>query len=244
MAARLAGRADIDPLLSLAGRTAEPRPAPIPTRIGGFGGADGLAAFLAREGIAAVLDATHPFAAVMGRNAAEACARARVPLLALRRRPWERQAGDCWIEVAAMAQAVAALGEAPRRVFLTVGRLELGPFAAAPQHAYLVRTIEPVGDALALPHLRAIRDRGPFDEAAERRLMEREGVEIVVTKNSGGAATYPKIAASRALGIPVVMVARPAKPPVPAVETADEAVAWLERCRARGEEGPGHGRTP
>lgn len=245
VAARLAGREGFDPLLSLAGRTAEPRPAPIPTRIGGFGGAEGLATFLTEAGIAAVLDATHPFAAVMSRNAAEACARARIPLLALRRAPWERQAGDCWIEVASMAQAVRALGEAPRRVFLTVGRLELGPFAAAPQHAYLVRTIEPVGDALSVPHLRAVRDRGPFDEVAERRLMEREGVEIVVTKNSGGAATFPKIVAARALGLPVVMVARPAKPAdLPVVDTADAAVAWLERCRERGDQGPGHGRAP
>jgi precorrin-6A/cobalt-precorrin-6A reductase len=241
VAARLAGRADVDPLLSLAGRTADPRPAPIPTRVGGFGGVEGLAGFLAREGIAAVLDATHPFAAVMSRNAADACTRAGVPLLALRRRPWERQAGDRWIEVAGMQEAVAALGEAPRRVFLTVGRLELGPFAAAPQHAYLVRTIDPVGDALPLPHLRAIRDRGPFDEASERRLMEREGVEVVVTKNSGGTATYPKIAAARALGLPVVVVARPEKPAdVPEVETADEAVAWiLGNGRPKG-----HGRAP
>jgi precorrin-6A/cobalt-precorrin-6A reductase len=244
VAARLTGREDIDPLLSLAGRTADPRPAPIPTRIGGFGGAEGLATFLARERIAAVLDATHPFAAVMSRNAARACALARVPLLALRRRPWERQAGDRWTEVALTAEAVRALGEAPRRVFLTVGRLELGPFAAAPQHSYLVRTIEPVGDALPVPHLHAIRDRGPFDAAAERRLMECEGVEVVVTKNSGGSATYPKIAAARALGLPVVLVAQPAKPAeIPVVETADEAVAWILGLRG-GHPDSRHGCAP
>jgi precorrin-6A/cobalt-precorrin-6A reductase len=230
VAARLAGREGLAPLLSLAGRTSDPRPAPIPTRVGGFGGVEGLADFLAAAGIAAVLDATHPFAAVMSRNAAEACTRRRIPLLALRRPPWERQAGDRWVEVESMAQAVRALGDVAQRVFLTVGRLELRPFAAAPQHSYLVRTIEPIGDALPAPHVRAIRDRAPFDPDAERRLMEREGVEVVVTKNSGGTATYPKIAAARALGIPVVMVARPGKPAeVPVVETADEAVAWLSR---------------
>ncbi len=250
VAARLAGREGLAPLLSLAGRTSDPRPAPIPTRVGGFGGAEGLADFLAAEGIAAVLDATHPFAAVMSRNAAEACTRLRLPLLALRRPPWERQAGDRWVEVESMAQAVRALGDVAQRVFLTVGRLELRPFAAAPQHSYLVRTIEPIGDALPVPHVRAIRDRAPFDPDAERQLMECEGVEVVVTKNSGGTATYPKIAAARELGIPVVMVARPGKPPeVPVVETADEAVAWLLRLQASQSESgglrtDGHARLP
>ena len=123
-----------------------------------------------------------------------------MPLLALRRPPWAPQAGDRWIEVASMEEAVDALGQRPRRVFLTVGRLELPPFAAAPQHTYLVRTIEPIGDALPVPNVIAIQDRAPFDEAAERALMERERIEVVVTKNSGGHATYPKIAAARALG--------------------------------------------
>lgn len=230
----VAGRPGLDPLLSLAGRTSDPRPAPIPTRIGGFGGAEGLARFLAGEGIAAVVDATHPFAAVMSRNAADACGAAGVPLLALRRPPWAARAGDRWIEVGSTREAVAALGEEPRRVFLTVGRLELPPFAEAPQHRYLVRTIEPIGDALPVPDVVATRDRAPFDEAAERALMEREGVEVVVTKNSGGSATYPKIAAARALGLPVVVVARPAKPEgVAEVEAPEAALAWLERLHGR-----------
>jgi len=191
--------------------------------------------FLCRV-IEAVIDATHPFAAAMSRNAAEACAQVQVPLLALRRPPWVPQEGDRWIEVASMEEAVRALGDIPRRVFLTVGRLELPPFAAAPQHTFLVRTIEPIGEALPVPHVIAIRDRAPFDEAAERALMERERVEVVVTKNSGGAATYPKIAAARALGLPVIVVARPEKPRgVEEVATADAAFDWLERR---------HGRTP
>jgi len=236
LAARLAGHPDFRPLLSMAGRTSDPRPLPIPTRIGGFGGVEGLARFLREERIEAVVDATHPFAAVMSRNAAEACAETRVPLLALRRPEWARQEGDRWIEVPSMEKAVHALGEAPRRVFLTVGRLELPPFAAAPQHSYLVRTIEPIGDALPVPNVLAIQHRAPFDEVAERALMERERVEMVVTKNSGGPATYPKIAAARSLGLPVVVVARPDKPGgVEEVASAEAAFAWLE-CR--------HGRTP
>ncbi|MEE1655123.1 cobalt-precorrin-6A reductase [Microvirga sp. CF3062] len=236
LATLLSGRSDFSPLLSMAGRTSDPRPLPIPTRIGGFGGVDGLAGFMVREQIEAVIDATHPFAAVMSRNAAEACAQARVPLLALRRPPWTAQKGDRWIDVVSMAEAVRALGEEPRRVFLTVGRLELPPFAAAPQHTYLVRTIEPIGEALPVPNVIAIQDRAPFDEAAERALMEREGVDVVVTKNSGGAATYPKIAAARALGLSVIIVARPEKPrDVDEAVSAEAAVEWLERR---------HGRTP
>jgi precorrin-6A/cobalt-precorrin-6A reductase len=236
LAAGLAGQGGLDPLLSLAGRTSDPKPLPIPTRTGGFGGAAGLARFLHEERIEAVIDATHPFAAVMSRNAAEACRATGVPLLALRRPPWTPEPGDRWREVPSMHEAVAALGEAPRRVFLTVGRLELGPFAAAPQHAYIVRTIEPIEDALPVPQVIAIRDRAPFDEAAERALMTRERIDALVTKNSGGTATYPKLAAARSLGIPAVLVARPEKPSgVTEVASVAEALAWLERR---------HGRTP
>ncbi|MBA1156700.1 cobalt-precorrin-6A reductase [Microvirga mediterraneensis] len=234
LAARLAGRSDLSPLLSMAGRTSDPRPMPIPTRIGGFGGVAGLAGFLREERIEAVIDATHPFAAVMSRNAAEACAQVQVTLLALHRPAWTPQAGDHWIEVPSMEAAVEALGEAPRRVFLTVGRLELAPFAAAAQHIYLVRTIEPIGDALPVPNVVAIQDRAPFHEDAERMLMQRERVDVVVTKNSGGAATYPKIAAARALGVPVVMVARPEKPRgVEEVASVDGALDWLKRLQGR-----------
>ncbi|EIM28427.1 cobalt-precorrin-6A reductase [Microvirga lotononidis] len=234
LAARLAGRSDVSPLLSMAGRTSDPRPMPIPTRIGGFGGVAGLAAFLREESIEAVIDATHPFAAVMSRNAAEACALAKVPLLALRRPAWTPQSGDHWIEVPSMEAAVQALGKSPRRVFLTVGRLELASFAAAPQHTYLVRTIEPIGDALPVPNVVAIQDRAPFHDAAERTLMQRERVDVVVTKNSGGSATYPKIAAARSLGLPVVVVARPDEPQgVEEVASVDEALEWLEKRHGR-----------
>ncbi|KAA2242311.1 cobalt-precorrin-6A reductase [Salinarimonas soli] len=236
LARALAGQGRFQPLLSLAGRTSEPRHLPIPTRIGGFGGPEGLARFLRDERMEAVIDATHPFAAVMSHNAAKACDDAGVLLLALRRPPWRPQAGDRWREVATMADAVRALGEAPRRAFLTVGRLELRPFAAAPQHAYVVRTIEPIDDALPVPNVIAIRDRAPFDEAAERALMQTHRIDVLVTKNSGGGATYPKIAAARALDIPVVLVARPEKPAgVTEVAAVTEALAWLDER---------HGRTP
>ena len=235
LARLLSGRSEFRPVLSMAGRTSDPRSLPIPTRIGGFGGVDGLARFLVQERIEAVIDATHPFAAVMSHNAAEACAQVQIPLLALRRPPWTAQDGDRWIDVSSMHEAVQALGDQPRRVFLTVGRLELPPFAAAPQHTYLVRTIEPIGEALPVPNVISIQDRAPFNETAERALMARERVDVVVTKNSGGDATYPKIAAARALELPVIVVARPEKPRgVEEVASADAALEWLE-CR--------HGRT-
>jgi precorrin-6A/cobalt-precorrin-6A reductase len=223
----LAERAAYEAILSLAGRTSAPKAAPVPTRIGGFGGADGLARWLRDNGIAAVLDATHPFAAVISRNAAEACRAAGVPLLALRRPPWRPVAGDRWTEVATMPEAAQALGPDRRCVFLTVGRLGLGAFAAAPQHRYVVRTIEPIGDALPVPNLVVIRDRGPFDAERERALMEREGIEVIVTKNSGGEATSGKIAAARALELPVIMVARAEKPHVPSVTTPEAALDWV-----------------
>lgn len=229
LADRLAGRSEFSPLLSMAGRTNDPRSLPIPTRTGGFGGVEGLVRFLKDERIEAVIDATHPFAAIMSHNAAGACAITGTPLLALRRPPWTRQDGDRWIDVPSMDAAVSALGKIPCRVFLTVGRLELHSFAKAPQHTYLVRTIEPVGDVLPVPNVIAILDRAPFNEAAERSLMERERIDILVTKNSGGGATYPKIAAARALGLPVIIVARPEEPRnIEAVTTVDAALAWLD----------------
>jgi precorrin-6A/cobalt-precorrin-6A reductase len=235
LAGRVAGEPALAPLLSLAGRTSAPLAAPIPTRVGGFGGTQGLAAFLRREGMEAVVDATHPFAAVISHNAAEACALTGVPLLAVRRPPWEPREGDRWTLVGSTEDAVSALDAPPLCVFLTVGRLELPPFRAAPQHRYVVRTIEPVGNALPAPNVVAIQDRAPFDEAAERALMQRERVDVLVTKNSGGAATYPKIAAARALGLPVIVVARPEKPAMPEVADADAAFDWLMAL---------HGRSP
>ncbi|MCJ2019709.1 cobalt-precorrin-6A reductase [Methylobacterium sp. E-065] len=223
----LAGRDDLSVVLSLAGRTAAPKPEPVPTRSGGFGGAEGLARYLRSERIDRLIDATHPFAARISANAARAAALAGVPLLAIRRPAWKLAPGDRWIEVENVPAAAAALGVEPRRVFLTVGRQEAGAFAATPQHAYWVRTVEPLGDALPVPRLTAIEARGPFDPDSEAALMRAAGIEILVSKNSGGGATYGKIAAARALAIPVVMVRRPDKPDVTSVADVAGALRWL-----------------
>jgi precorrin-6A/cobalt-precorrin-6A reductase len=228
LAERLAPRADLAVQISLAGRTSHPVPHPVPVRIGGFGGAEGLADYLASERIDRLIDATHPYAAVMSEHAARASTRARVPLLALRRSAWTPVAGDRWTEAADAREAARALGAAPRRVFLALGRNEIAPFEAAPQHVYLVRSVDPVEPPLAVPHATYVRARGPFREDDDRALLAVHRIDVVVSKNSGGGAAYGKIAAARALGAEVVMLRRPALPDVPAVERIDDAVAWLD----------------
>jgi precorrin-6A/cobalt-precorrin-6A reductase len=232
LAERLRGRADMAITLSLAGRTATPAAQPVPVRIGGFGGAEGLAAYLRAERIAALIDATHPYAATISQNAARAAATAGVRLLALRRPAWQPAAGDRWTEVADVPSAVRALGSAPRHVFLALGRKELAPFASAPQHHYLVRSVDPVEPPLGVSHASYLVARGPFAETAERELLLAHGIDAIVSKNSGGDATYGKIAAARALGIEVVMLRRPQLPAVPNVASVEEAAAWLGHALA------------
>ena len=205
----LAGQSGISSKLSFAGRTNALRPPKIPYRIGGFGGVDGLNAYLEAERIDVLVDATHPFAQQMSRHAAIAAAGATIPLIVLSRPAWVAQPGDHWIEVADMAAAAAALGREPKRVFLTIGRLQIGAFSAAPQHFYLIRTIELPALSPGLPHHRVIHGRGPFTFEAEDKLLREELIDVVVSKNSGGEAAFAKIRAARHLGLPVVMVARP-----------------------------------
>jgi precorrin-6A/cobalt-precorrin-6A reductase len=238
LAESLAGRSELAVTLSLAGRTAAPARQGVPVRVGGFGGADGLADYLSAERIDALIDATHPYAAVISANAARAARSTDVPLLALRRPPWLPVPGDRWVEVGDIAAAVAALGAAPRRVFLALGRKELAPFASAPQHHYLVRSVDPVDPPLAVPYAAYVTGRGPFTENDDRVLLRGHGLEVVVARNSGDTAAYGKIAAARGLGLVVVMLSRPPLPEVNAVETVEDALAWLDHvcapCADRG----------
>jgi precorrin-6A/cobalt-precorrin-6A reductase len=232
LAGKLAGDPRFAVELSLAGRTRAPAAQPVPVRVGGFGGAEGLAAHLRQKSISILIDATHPYAAQISRNAARAAEISGVPLVALRRSPWLRKHGDRWIEVASVADAVDALGEVPRKAFLTLGRQELLPFEAAPQHHYLVRSVDPVEPPLSVPNAVYLTARGPFEQADEAQLLQDHGIEAIVAKNSGGPASYGKIAAARELGIDVVLIRRPDLPDVPSVETVDEMLAWLDHAPA------------
>jgi precorrin-6A/cobalt-precorrin-6A reductase len=229
LAAKLAADIRFDTELSLAGRTRTPVEQPVPIRVGGFGGAEGLAHYLEERGVSCLIDATHPYAAQISANAAAAAELAGIPLIALRRSPWIRQAGDRWAEVESVAEAVTTIGARGRKIFLTLGRQELLPFEAAPQHRYLVRSVDPVEPPLALPHVQYLTSRGPFAEVDEARLLQEYGIEVVVAKNSGGPASYGKIAAARALGVEVVLIRRPNLPEVPSAETVEGVLAMLDR---------------
>lgn len=225
LARALAGVAGLEVVSSLAGRTEGVPALPGRVRVGGFGGAEGLAEFLRAEAIDRVVDATHPFAARISAHAARACAELGVPRLMLSRPEWLRQPGDRWVEVGSMAEAVAALPGLGSRAFLTVGIGEVAAFAAVPDVWFLVRLI--AAQDLPLADCAVVTGKGPFDAQAEQALMRAHGVDVVVSKASGGDATYGKIAAARALGLPVLMVKRPPSPAGARVASVDDAVAWV-----------------
>ena len=225
--AALANDARFDAVLSYAGRTERPTPPPIPWRVGGFGGVDGLTKYLRDQKIARVVDATHPFAAQMSAHAIAACAIVGVPLLALERLSWPRMAGDRWSEVDDFVAAAEALGTSSRRVFLGIGRMQLAPFASHPQHFYLVRLVDPPRAPLPLFAAELIVARGPFDLAGDRVMLAHHRIDIVVARDAGGDGAFAKIEAARELGLRVVMVRRPLIPARDKVETVGEALRWL-----------------
>ncbi|MED5519362.1 MAG: cobalt-precorrin-6A reductase [Pseudomonadota bacterium] len=234
LAGALAARGDLTVTMSLAGRTQAPVAQPVRVRLGGFGGATGLAAHLTAERVDLLVDATHPFAARMSEHAVAAAAVAGCPLLALRRPPWTPGAGDRWREVAGLAAALGQIGPAPKRLFLAMGRQELGPVVDFPQHRYLVRSVDPIVPPLAVPDVRYIQAVGPFAAEDETRLMREYRIDAVIAKNSGGSAAAGKLAAARTLGLPVYMFARPALPPAPSVADVPAALTWIDHWRASG----------
>jgi precorrin-6A/cobalt-precorrin-6A reductase len=214
---------ELETITSLAGRTRAPATPPGAVRVGGFGGAEGLASYLRAQAIDRLVDATHPFAVRIGCNALQACRVADVPRLRLLRPPWQRQPGDRWIEVDSLTEAARRLPPSGR-IFLSVGRSELGAFADLPQW-FLVRTVEPGERCLANAHWLA--ERGPFRLEDEIALLREHAIDVLVTKASGGEATYAKLAAARQLGLPVIMVRRPPPPEGPVVDSVAAALAWL-----------------
>lgn len=226
LAGRVAGRPEVRVISSLAGRVRDPALPVGEVRVGGFGGADGLAAWLRAEGVFAVVDATHPFAQDISANAAAACVRTGTPLVAVVRPPWVASEGDRWHEVPSLTDAAALLPSLGRRVFLTTGRQGLAEFASLAQTWFLIRCVDPPSGPLPR-RCEIVLARGPYDAAAERALMRQYGIDVLVTKNSGGKLTAGKLTAARELGIAVVMVARPFRPDVPACESAADAENWL-----------------
>jgi precorrin-6A/cobalt-precorrin-6A reductase len=215
----------VDVLSSLAGRVADPAVPPGEVRIGGFGGAAGLTAWLQAHPVQSLVDATHPFAATMTVSAAAAAEATGIPLLRLQRPGWSPQPGDDWRWVdtpAEAALAVAGFGS----VFLTTGRRGLGAFAGLTGRC-LVRSVDPPDPPLP-ERTTVVLARGPFAVSDELALMRQHAVDVVVTKDSGGGMTAAKLAAARRLGVPVVLIRRPPLPPgVPTVATVEEAVAWV-----------------
>ncbi|MDA9469029.1 cobalt-precorrin-6A reductase [Bradyrhizobium sp. CCBAU 53415] len=225
LAAEIA-RAGVDAVYSYGGRTRAPADQPLPTRIGGFGGVSGLADYIRREAITHVIDATHPFAAEMSRNAVAACAEAGTPLIALERAPWTRATGDHWIETRDVNAAAAALPEAPANVFLAIGRQHIAPFASRPQHVYTLRFVDPPEAPLPFA-ADVIVSRGPFTLEGELEMMRTRGIAWIVARNSGGEGARAKIDAARMLGLPVIMISRPQLPERLRAESVTEVMQWL-----------------
>ena len=229
LADALSARDDLELVTSLAGRTAAPATAAGRRRVGGFGGTDGLVAYLRSERVAVLVDATHPFAAGMRWRAHDACVETGVPRLRLERSGWEALTGDRWTVVPDVAAAAAAISAgSARRVFLTTGRGDLASFAPAADGCrwWLVRSVDPPA-RLPLWPAEVILDRGPFSVEAEAQLLTRHRIDLLVTKNSGGDATVAKLRAARALGVAVLVVDRPPSPDGPSAGTVAAALDWV-----------------
>ncbi|MDA9990311.1 cobalt-precorrin-6A reductase [Paracoccaceae bacterium] len=220
--------AGVNAILSYAGRVERVKPQPLPKRVGGFGGVAGLCDYIEGSAITHVIDATHPFAIQMSRNAVDSCAHLKVPLLALSRPPWTVQRGDSWIRVDSISAAVDWLQIPARRVMLAVGRMHIYEFSLQPQHRYLLRLVDPPTSDIPLSNFESIISRGPFTIENDIALLQSHKIELLVSKNSGGTGARSKIDAARYLGLPVIMINRPElNRERQEVEDISEALQWL-----------------
>ena len=229
LARRLAEQPALEVVTSLAGVTRNPELPPGRLRRGGFGGAAGLEAYLRDEAIACLVDATHPYAERISANAAAAAAAAGVPRLQLLRPPWKEEPDDRWIRVRDSEAAARRLPDLGRRIFISSGRQGIGAFRALSGHWFLIRLIDPPEAPLPLPAYEVTPGRAPFTVEEEAELLRRHRIEVLISKNSGGAMTYAKITAARQLGLPVVMLDRPAPSEGPRVAAPAAAVDWLRQ---------------
>jgi len=229
LAAWLARDARFDPIFSLAGRTKTPTLPGIRSRIGGFGGPERLADYLRGEAIDVLIDATHPFAEQISAHAVTAASATKTPLAVFGRGAWVPSPGDRWRDFPNAQAAARGLGKNSRRVFLTLGRLQLAAFEAAPEHDYLVRTIDTPDPMPNLPHHRLLLARGPFSFDEELKLMRDARIEVLVSKNSGGSATRAKLDAARVLGIDVMLISRSKNTNTSTFETIEDVFIFLEQ---------------
>ena len=213
---------------SLAGATENPLPVAGESRRGGFGGTLGLADYLRAVSFDIVIDGTHAFAATISRNAAEACDQTRTELLVVQRPSWEKTEGDHWLEVSDVPEAAESVAQRGHRVFLTIGRQDIAAFSRCRDAWFLIRSIDQPKQTTEFEKYQLLQARGPFDFASEKALLETNRIDLIVSKNSGGADTYAKIEAARALALPVVMIRRPTPPAGTAVPSVDAALAWLD----------------
>ncbi|MGE4480421.1 cobalt-precorrin-6A reductase [Acidocella sp.] len=232
--ARALAAAGIDAIFSYAGRTQTPVAQPLPTRIGGFGGVSGLAAYLRANAITHLIDATHPFAAQISRNAISACAETATALIALERPAWAPGPGDHWRNFPSLEHAAAALPEKPERIFLAIGKQNLDVFAHRPEPFYLLRLVDAPTAPLPFPNAAHVLDRGPFSLESDRALLRRHRITLVIAKNAGGDGARAKLDAARALHLPVFLIDRPALPARPIAATPEEVLRWLHHGAARG----------
>ncbi len=228
LAKRLEDSEYFTPLTSFAGVTKTRRPVAGASRVGGFGGPEGLRDFIKKENIAALIDATHPFAKVMKTNAQNAAQMAQIPSLHILRPAWTPQRGDDWHEVKDMNEAAAAIAPGANPTFLTVGRTGLAPFAARRDIAFLARVIDAPENTEDFTKLDLVLARGPFDYETDIAFFRQHEIACLVSKNSGGEAAASKLACARELGIRVIMVNRPEPPEGEIAQSETEAFDWLE----------------
>ena len=227
LARQASQRPDIEAIASLAGRTRQPEIPIESTRVGGFGGVEGLREYLGAQQIDALVDATHPFAAQISENAAQAAQEAGIPHLRLTRPPWSPQPGDRWLYVSSYAEAAQLVPTVAQRVFLTIGRQELARFAQVQRVWFLMRMIDPPAADCPRPPGEILLARGPFSLEEERLLLRHYQIGAIVSKNSGGDGTYAKIVAARELQLPIIMVQRPALPTGDCVSDIADVFDWL-----------------
>ena len=220
----------VDTIASFAGRTQQPVTLRnrVSIRVGGFGGATGLANYLRSEQIDLLIDATHPFAAEISFNAAKAASECGIGRLMLIRPPWEAQPADKWIEVESHQEAANILPGLAQRIFLTIGRQEIPAYAHLKNLWFLMRMIDSPDANAAVPQGKLLGEKGPFSYEEERELLQQYEIGAIVSKNSGGDATYAKIIAARELGISVVMIQRLIVPPGDIVAEIESALVWLK----------------